>query len=51
MGESEPSKEMNRRRVLMASVIGSSVTVKPGDTFRIGTARSCCLNDTLLSYE
>ncbi|XP_016403864.1 ADAMTS-like protein 1 [Sinocyclocheilus rhinocerous] len=27
---------MNRKRVLMASVIGTSVTVKPGDTLRIG---------------
>ncbi|XP_016135918.1 ADAMTS-like protein 3 [Sinocyclocheilus grahami] len=38
MGESEhqASKEMNRKRVLMASVIGTSVTVKPGDTLRIG---------------
>ncbi|XP_016369460.1 ADAMTS-like protein 3 [Sinocyclocheilus rhinocerous] len=38
MGESEhqASKEMNRKRVLMASVIGTSVTVKLGDTLRIG---------------
>lgn len=40
LGESEhqPSKEMNRKRVLMASVIGTSVTVKPGDILRIGMA-------------
>ncbi|XP_039515359.1 ADAMTS-like protein 3 isoform X1 [Pimephales promelas] len=38
LGESEhqPSKEMNRKRVLMTSVIGTSVTVKPGDILRIG---------------
>ncbi|XP_050971241.1 ADAMTS-like protein 3 [Labeo rohita] len=38
VGESEhqASKEMNRKRVLMASVIGTSITVKPGDTLRIG---------------
>ncbi len=47
-GESDSSNEMNRKRVLMASVIGASVTVKPGDTLRIGTPLSCCLNDTLL---
>uniref|UniRef100_A0A671Q453 ADAMTS-like protein 3 n=1 Tax=Sinocyclocheilus anshuiensis TaxID=1608454 RepID=A0A671Q453_9TELE len=53
VGESEHqvSKEMNRKRVLMASVIGTSVTVKPGDTLRIGTALSCCLNDTLLKIK
>lgn len=36
--EHQPSKEMNRKRVLMASVIGTSVTVKPGDILRIGMA-------------
>ncbi|XP_026071934.1 ADAMTS-like protein 3 [Carassius auratus] len=38
VGESEhqASKEMNRKRVLMASEIGTSVTVKPGDILRIG---------------
>uniref|UniRef100_A0A8C1UB20 ADAMTS-like 3 n=1 Tax=Cyprinus carpio TaxID=7962 RepID=A0A8C1UB20_CYPCA len=38
VGESEHqvSKEMNRKRVLMATVIGTSITVKPGDTLRIG---------------
>ncbi|KTG45225.1 hypothetical protein cypCar_00017992 [Cyprinus carpio] len=38
VGESEhqASKEMNRKRVLMASEIGTSVIVKPGDILRIG---------------
>ncbi|XP_052003679.1 ADAMTS-like protein 3 [Xyrauchen texanus] len=38
VGESEwkLSKEMNRRRVLMASLIGTIITVKPGDILRIG---------------
>lgn len=53
MGESEhqASKEMNRKRVLMASVIGTSITVKPGDTLRIGKALSCGLNDTFLQIK
>lgn len=48
LGESEhqPPKEMNRKRVLMTSVIGTTVTVKPGDILRIGTVQhfSCCVN-------
>lgn len=38
MGESEhqPFKEINRKRVLMASLIGTSITIKPGDILRIG---------------
>lgn len=41
-GESEHHslKEMNRKRVLMASLIGTSITVKPGDILRIGIALS-----------
>lgn len=41
-GESEHHslKEMNRKRVLMASLIGTSITVKPGDILRIGIAPS-----------
>ncbi|XP_056590739.1 ADAMTS-like protein 3 isoform X2 [Triplophysa dalaica] len=37
-GESEHQSlnEMNRKRVLMASPIGTSITVKPGDILRIG---------------
>ncbi|XP_059362386.1 ADAMTS-like protein 3 [Carassius carassius] len=34
--EHQASKEMNRKRVLMASEIGTSITVKPGDILRIG---------------
>ncbi|XP_065150333.1 ADAMTS-like protein 3 isoform X1 [Paramisgurnus dabryanus] len=36
LGDSEHLKEMNRKRVLMASLIGTNITVKPGDILRIG---------------
>ncbi|XP_019911543.2 ADAMTS-like protein 3 [Esox lucius] len=33
---SQPSKELSRRRVLMASRMGTTVTIRPGDILRIG---------------